>query len=284
MPPNHHADNDELHDHDLGLSHDLPTLLIRRRALGLLTGAGLAAALAACSSDGTSPATTSSSGSAASPTTAATRAAAAGTEIPEETAGPYPGDGSNGVNVLTESGIVRSDITSSFGTASGVAKGVPLTITLRVLDTANGSAPPEGAAVYLWHCDQSGRYSLYSDGVTNENYLRGVQAAAADGTVTFTSVYPAAYSGRWPHIHFEVYPSLADATRASGKLRTSQVALPEKPSKLVYATDGYDASLGNLAQTSLQTDMVFSDGWSLQLGKVTGDVDTGMAVTLNVPV
>ena len=280
--PDHH-DHDELHDHDLGLSHDLPTLLNRRRALGLLTGAGLAAALAACSSDGTSAATTSSSG-AATPTTAASTAAAVGTEIPEETAGPYPGDGSNGVNVLTESGIVRSDITSSFGTASGVAAGVPLTITLKVLDTANGSAPLEGAAIYLWHCDQSGRYSLYSDGVTNENYLRGVQAAAADGTVTFTSIYPAAYSGRWPHIHFEVYPSLADATRASGKLRTSQVALPEKPSKLVYATDGYDASLGNLGQTSLQTDMVFSDGWSLQLGKVRGDVDTGMTVTLNVPV
>jgi protocatechuate 3,4-dioxygenase beta subunit len=285
MPPHHHHDDqDELHDHDLGLSHDLPTLLNRRRALGLLTGAGLAAALAACSSEGTSTATSASSSSAATPTTAASTAIAAGTEIPEETAGPYPGDGSNGVNVLTESGIVRSDITSSFGTASGIAAGVPLTITLKVLDTANGSAPLEGAAVYLWHCDQSGRYSLYSDGVTNENYLRGVQAAAADGTVTFTSIYPAAYSGRWPHIHFEVYPSLAEATRANGKLRTSQVALPEKPSKLVYATDGYDASLGNLAQTSLQTDMVFSDGWSLQLGKVTGDVDTGMTVSLNVPV
>ena len=29
-------------------------------------------------------------------------------EIPEETAGPYPGDGSNGPNVLAESGVVRS--------------------------------------------------------------------------------------------------------------------------------------------------------------------------------
>ena len=36
-------------------------------------------------------------------------------EIPEETAGPFPGDGSNGPNVLTESGVVRSDITASFG-------------------------------------------------------------------------------------------------------------------------------------------------------------------------
>ena len=278
----HHEDE----PHDLGLSQDLPTLLDRRRALGLLSGAGLAAALAACSADDSTTPSAGSSSTSSGPasSSAAATTAATGTEIPEETAGPFPGDGSNGVNVLTESGIVRSEITSSFGTGSGVATGVPLTITLKVLDTANGSAPLEGAAVYLWHCDRSGRYSLYSEGVTDENYLRGVQPAAADGTVTFTSIYPAAYSGRWPHIHFEVYPSLADATRASGKLRTSQVALPEKASRLVYATDGYDASIANLAQTSLQTDMVFSDGWSLQLGTVTGDTDSGMTVSLNVPV
>lgn len=36
-------------------------------------------------------------------------------EVPDETAGPYPGDGSNGPNVLTESGIVRSDIRPGFG-------------------------------------------------------------------------------------------------------------------------------------------------------------------------
>jgi len=189
------------------LSHDLPTLLSRRRALTLLGGAGLAAALAGCGA-----ATTSS----------AAGTAAAETEIPEETAGPYPGDGSNGVNVLTESGIVRSDITRSFGSASGVAQGVPLTIKLKVLDTSNGSVGLQGAAVYLWHCNIDGRYSLYSEGVTQENYLRGVQETGDDGSVTFTSIYPAAYSGRWPHIHFEVYPSLEAATTAGSKLRTSQ--------------------------------------------------------------
>ena len=186
--------------------------------------------------------------------------------------------------MLTESGIVRSDITSSFGTGSGTADGVPLTITMTVLDTANGATPLKGAAVYLWHCDREGRYSMYADGVTEENYLRGVQETAADGTVTFTSIYPAAYDGRWPHVHFEVYPSLDDATKASGKLRTSQLALPEEQSRLVYATDGYEASIGNLDRTSLQTDMVFSDGYSLQLATVTGDVTSGMTATLNVPV
>ena len=264
------APHDHDHEHDRGLSHDLPTLLSRRRALALLGGTGLAAALAGCGVTGSDD--------------TAAGAASSGTAIPEETAGPYPGDGSNGVTVLTESGIVRSDITRSFGSASGVATGVPLTIRLKVLDTANGSGALAGAAVYLWHCNIDGKYSLYSEGVTQENYLRGVQETGSDGTVTFTSIFPAAYSGRWPHIHFEVYPSLEAATTASGKLRTSQMALPEAACRQVYATDGYSQSLQNLAQTSLDTDMVFSDGYSLQLGTVTGSVGDGMTASLDVPV
>ena len=271
--------DEELHEHDRGLSHDLPTLLSRRRALGLLGGTGLAVVLAGCgvTDDG-------SAGGSASAGSAGASTASAGTAIPEETAGPYPGDGSNGINVLTESGIVRSDITRSFGSASGVATGVPLTIRLKVLDTSSGSGALPGAAVYLWHCDRDGRYSLYSEGVTQENYLRGVQETGGDGTVTFTSIFPAAYSGRWPHVHLEVYPSLEAATTASGKLRTSQMALPEAACRQVYATDGYRQSLQNMAQTSLDTDMVFSDGYSLQLGTVTGSVGDGMTATLNVPV
>ncbi len=189
------------------------------------------------------------------------------------------------MNVLTESGIVRSDLTKSFGSASGVAEGVPLTIKLKVLNVDNGtSGALAGVAVYLWHCDRDGRYSLYSEGVTEENYLRGVQESDAGGNVTFTSIYPAAYSGRWPHIHFEVYESLEAATTASSKLRTSQLALPEDVSSQVYATEGYEQSVRNLEQTSLDSDMVFSDGYSLQLAAVSGDVTSGYTATLNVPV
>jgi protocatechuate 3,4-dioxygenase beta subunit len=278
----------DAHDHDRGLSLDLPTLLSRRRLLGLLGGVG-AAAVAGCaaadSGGSATPAgsTTIAAGAATTGTTAAATAAA-GEQIPEETAGPFPGDGSNGINVLTESGIVRSDITRSFGSGSALAAGVPLTIALTVLDTANGSAALAGAAVYLWHCDREGRYSLYDREISNENYLRGVQETDGQGSVRFASIFPAAYSGRWPHIHFEVYPSLAAATTASGKLRTSQLALPEDASTRVYATNGYEASVRNLAQTSLATDNVFRDGYSLQLGTVTGDVTGGMTVRLSVPV
>ena len=306
-----HSNDD--HDDFGGLARDLPGLLSRRSVLALLTGASLAA-LAACGSDddttsatqASSPATTDGSTSTsvadttattdAATTTAAvaTTDAAATTDssvsvacetIPSETGGPFPGDGSNGPDVLSESGVVRSDITSSIGSASGVADGVPLAITLSLVDTANGCSAFAGAAVYVWHCDREGRYSMYSEGVTDQNYLRGVQEADANGQVTFTSIFPAAYSGRWPHIHFEVYPSVADATTAEGVLVTSQIALPEDTCNAVYASEGYEQSVRNLAQTSLTRDNVFGDdGGVRQLPTASGDVASGISIQLTVPV
>ncbi len=85
--------------------------------------------------------------------------------------------------------------------------------------------------MYLWHCSRDGAYSLYAQGLENENYLRGVQAADADGTVEFTSIYPAAYDGRWPHIHFEVYEDVANATSSGPIVKTSQIALPRRPAR-----------------------------------------------------
>jgi protocatechuate 3,4-dioxygenase beta subunit len=280
----HHDDIPE--EHDLGLGHDLPTLLNRRRALGLLSGVGLAAALAACGgNDDSASAKQRPSGGPAAGGGAASTVSVEDGEVPEETGGPFPADGTNGVDVLSESGIVRSDLTRSFGGASGVAKGVPTTLALTLMNMNDGNVTPyKGAAIYAWHCDAEGRYSMYDSAIKDDNYLRGVQVADADGKVTFTSIFPAAYSGRWPHIHFEVYKSEAAATKGQDKLRTSQIALPEKACRQVYATSGYAKSLSNLNQTSLKRDMVFSDGYSLQLAKVTGSVSSGMTVSLTIAV
>ncbi len=187
--------------------------------------------------------------------------------------------------MLAESGVVRSDIRSSFGSSSTVAEGVPATVNLTLLDTTSGCSPLAGAAVYLWHCDREGRYSMYSEGVEGENYLRGVQESDADGVVTFQTIFPAAYSGRWPHIHFEVYESLDAATSGGTLNATSQVALPEDTCAAVYATEGYEQSVENLAQTSLATDNVFSDdGGVSQLATVTGDATSGYTIDLSVSV
>ncbi|PRY38099.1 3,4-dioxygenase subunit beta [Umezawaea tangerina] len=261
-------------DHDRGLAFDLATLN-RRRVLALFGGAGLAT-LVGCASGSTGAATATSGTTSAAASASATACA---TEIPDETAGPYPGDGTNGPNVLTESGIVRTDIRSSFGASSGTAQGVPLTIALTVQKDCKAYT---GAAVYLWHCDRDGNYSMYSKGVTDQNYLRGVQEADADGKVTFTTVFPAAYSGRWPHAHFEVYPTLSEATRAGDPVKTTQLAFPKDVCDTVYATDGYTASIRNLASTSLDSDMVFADGHDTQLATVTGTPTTGYTATLLV--
>jgi len=258
------------HDDFGGISRDLPRLLGRRRMLGLLAGAG-ALTLAGCAA-----ATSAPSGGASTATGTTTG------EIPQETAGPYPADGSNGPNVLDDAGIVRSDIRASFGGSGTVAQGVPLTITL---DLTRDGAALAGAAVYLWHCDRDGNYSLYSRGVTGENYLRGVQASDSAGTVRFTSVFPACYSGRWPHAHFEVYESLAAATSSGAAISTSQLALPKDVCDTVYATSGYAQSVRNLSQVSLSSDNVFRDDSAVrQLATVTGSVAGGYAATLAVPV
>ena len=101
----------------------------------------------------------------------------------------------------------------------------------------------------------------------------------------FTSIFPACYAGRWPHIHFEVYRSLDEATDDANRIATSQVALPEDVCSAVYATAGYEQSVRNVAQVSLTSDNVFGeDGGARQLGTVTGSVDEGLVVELAVPV
>ena len=281
---------DEIDEDHRGLVYDIRTLVDRRRALGIFGGLGAPALLAACagpdtsstaSASATSTPSASASGEAPSTGTGSTGPV---TEVPDETGGPYPGDGSNGVNVLDDSGIVRSDIRSSFGSSTTVAQGVPLTIALTVRDAATGSALV-GAGVYLWHCDRAGGYSLYSNGLANENYLRGVQETDSTGTVRFTSIYPACYSGRWPHIHFEVYSDVANAVASGPIVKTSQIALPQEVNDLVYATSGYEQSVRNASQVSLASDNVFGDDGGIhQIASMSGSVANGYTAALTIGV
>lgn len=265
----------------------------RRLALRGLGGLAATWALTACGGGSSGEAEAADSGSTGSSTSSSSSSSTTTTtssclRIPEETAGPYPGDGSNAVNgsvvnALALSGILRSDIRSSVAGASGTAAGVPLTVRLRLLNVGGSCASLAGYAIYLWHADAQGRYSMYSTGVTGENYLRGVQVSGNDGVATFVTVFPGCYVGRWPHIHFEVYRSATPATASSNKLRTSQLALPADVCAAVYASGAtYAGSAANLAGVSLAGDNVFSDGVSSQLASVSGSVAEGFVATLDV--
>ena len=73
-------------------------------------------------------------------------------------------------------------------------------------------------------------------------------------------------------------------TDVANKLRTSQLAFPEDVCSTVYATSGYESSVSNLASISLDSDNIFSDGYSLQMATVKGSVTDGYTATLNVPI
>ena len=85
-------------------------------------------------------------------------------------------------------------------------------IELTLVETNAACAPLAGHAVYLWHCTRSGEYSLYSESVTEEDYLRGVQATGSNNVI-----------------------------------HTSQMALLEDVCKTVYATEGYENGTKNLS-------------------------------------
>ena len=259
--------HDTAHEpHGDGLHEDLVKLASRRDALKLFGAAGAGAILSTLGA---------SSAPAKKPTA----------EVPSETAGPFPGDGSNGPDVLDESGIVRHDIRRSFGSSRTLARGVPLRVNLTVTDASEGYKPLSGAAVYVWHCDRLGRYSMYSSGVADENYLRGIVETDGDGSAWFRTIFPGCYSGRWPHIHFEVYSSVAKAISDGPIVKTSQIALPAAACRKVYATSPYTGSSSNLARTSLASDNVFGDDKAIhQLATVTGSVRDGFVANLTVGV
>lgn len=266
---------------DLGLAADLSMWMqspLNRRRLLKMGALSLGAFLAGCQLPAATE--TASTSSAATTTDCPT-------EIPGETAGPYPADGSNAsqqtLNALDISGIVRQDIRTSIGTQN-TAQGVPMTVEFTLVDTNNACAPLAGYAFYAWHCTREGGYSMYSEGLTDEDFLRGVQATDSEGKATFQSIFPGCYLGRWPHVHFEIYPSLERATGSSNAVHTSQLALPEADCNAVYATDGYGSSAQNLAQITLATDNVFSDSYELQMATVTGNVSDGYTAKLTVGV
>lgn len=294
-----------IEDHDRGLIFDLETLnariLERRRALSLLGGAGVVALLAGCGGGGGSDSTSSSSSSTTTSgsTTGSTGSTGGSTstggscvDYATETNGPYPADGTNTSsgatsNVLTASGVIRSDIRSSFISSTTQASGVPFTLTI-TLQNSTGCTPLAGYAIYIWHCNNTGQYSLYD--LPTESYLRGVQIADSNGQVTFTTIVPGCYDGRYPHIHFEVFPSQAAATSGTGRTSSliSQFIVPGDVCATVYAAGGYGTSATALNRISIASDNVFGDNTAAQVAAQTiamsGSVSAGYTGTVTVGV
>jgi protocatechuate 3,4-dioxygenase beta subunit len=264
------------HDHIEEPSNEELRLLSRRSAIKLLGGAGLAV-IAACATGSVVTTTAAAAGSStAGGTTGTTVGGATATTfggagscvlIPEETAGPYP------LDLSGDETFFRIDITEGH-------TGVPLALTLALVNASADCAPISGARVDVWHCDADGSYSGYSQqgtDTTGETFCRGIQMSDDSGQVTFQTIYPGWYPGRITHIHFEVFLD-------NGLVATSQIAFPPEVTDAVYAIDPYAAKGPNTSVPTFADDMVFSDGTQYQMATVAGDPAAGYAATLLVGV
>ncbi|MEU0743733.1 intradiol ring-cleavage dioxygenase [Streptomyces sp. NPDC006134] len=116
---------------------------------------------------------------------------------------------------------IRTDVTED-------RKGVPLTLTIKVIDSET-CKPVRNAAVDIWHCDALGVYSGYEaqgsalpsgmatdapppeggdmhlEPTDSKTYLRGTWRTDNAGKVRFTSIFPGWYEGRAVHIHTKVH-------------------------------------------------------------------------------
>jgi protocatechuate 3,4-dioxygenase beta subunit len=264
------------HDHIEEPTNEELRLLTRRSAIRMIGGAGLAL-IAGCATGSvvttTAAAANSSTTSAGAPGTTVTSGVTVTTFggagscvlIPEETAGPYPLDLSN------DEVFFRSDITEG-------RPGVPLALTMSLVNASADCAPIGNARVDLWHCDAAGVYSGYSQpgaDTAGETFCRGIQVSDSNGQVTFQTVYPGWYQGRITHIHFQVFLE-------SGLAATSQIAFPPEVTDAVYAVEPYTDKGPNTSVPTFADDNVFSDGTQYQLATVNGDPGSGFTATLLV--
>jgi protocatechuate 3,4-dioxygenase beta subunit len=181
---------------------------------------------------------------------------------------------------LAAPGIVRQDIRASFDTSSTVAAGVPLRLELTLLDLSRACGPLADSAVYLWNCNRDGDYSLYGRGIEHENYLRGVQFTDHAGRIAFQTIFPACYSGRYPHLHLETFKQSARSLDVTTRVLTTQLTAPRGVCSRVYAdAPGYARSAAQFKGLSAGDDVVFASSspaeLALQTLAMTGDLGAG---------
>ena len=207
---------------------------------------------------------------------------------PRRPAGPIPPTAPTGSTCSARAASCAATSPAASARPQATAEGIPLRIRMKVYDLNGDDATVLSGAGGLRVAlrPRRARYSMYSEAMQR---TRTTCAACRRPTRRAGSSSPASSRRRTPD---GGRTSTSRSTRAwttrparRNKLRTSQLALPED-----VCVDGL--RVGRLrrrasatsTQTSLDSDNVFSDGYSLQMAKVTGSNDEGYVATLNVPV
>jgi uncharacterized protein (TIGR03437 family) len=197
---------------------------------------------------------------------------------PDVTEGPY----------WVDEKLFRSDIRTDPSTGL-VQAGIPLALTITVINSNASCAALTGAYLDVWHCGATGIYSdesTYNPGggtgnvtTTGEKFLRGYQITDANGQVSFTTIYPGWYNGRTIHIHVRIRTYSGAATLTN---YTTQIFFDDTINNTVLTNAAYART--SARDTTNATDMVYTTAGSnnaSMLATVT-QTSTGYAATLTI--
>lgn len=230
------------------LMTDLSSAPMGRRRV-LVAGSAAAAAIGIGAGTAAARPETASTATRSTGTAAARDAAAICTLTKELTEGPY----------YLDHALVRSNVAED-------KKGVPLQLTLTVVDTAT-CAPLNKALVEIWYCDALGEYSGFvgNNGhqePDNGRFLRGAVLTGADGVANLTGIYPGWYRGRCIHVHLKVHTDVtltSDGSFTGGnEIHTGQLFFDEKITEAVAKLSPY--STNTVPRTPLSADGIYGNG------------------------
>jgi protocatechuate 3,4-dioxygenase beta subunit len=257
--------------------------LTRRQALGSAGAAGVALAGARAGL----PRIFSGLG----PGTAAAATAGCATLTPELTEGPYWLD-----LMQHRSNVIAN--TSAVPVSPGVKQsGVPLELTIDVLNAQGGCSPLNGAYVDIWHANAHGVYSdeasqqagggtsTADSNTAGQDFLRGYQItgtdSGVDGRVVFETIWPGWYASRAIHIHVRVRAYTNDTVVTN---YTTQIFFPDSQNDAVFAAaPPYSARTPVDDPTTNETDTVLrSADDATNIVSATGSVANGYKATFTI--
>jgi protocatechuate 3,4-dioxygenase beta subunit len=220
---------------------------------------------------------------------------AAAVLTPELTEGPY------WVNTMLRRSDVRAN-TRTAKAAPGVAQaGVPLSLTINVLDATDGRRPLNGVAVDIWHANAHGLYSdegsqQSAGGTTGgdtsgQNFLRGYQITGEDaglrsapvaGQVSFTTIWPGWYTGRAIHIHVRVRRLATSGATIAGY--TTQIFFSDADNdRVLTGAAPYNTRAPQNDPTTDENDTVLQAAdRATNVVPVTGSLAAGFAATFTI--
>lgn len=227
---------------------------------------------------------------------AVARAATACAQLtPELTEGPY------WVNTMLRRSDVRANTRTAKSSPGVVQKGVPLTLTINVLDANKDCKPLNGVAVDIWHANAHGLYSdeasQQAGGGTSggdsagENFLRGYQITGKDpgvhrsavpGQVSFKTIWPGWYTGRAIHIHVRVRKLATTGATIAGYTTQIFFSDADNDNVLTRAAPYNTRSPQNDPTTDENDTVLQSSDDATNIVSVTGNINNGFAATFNI--